>query len=178
MKWIFWFTAALLAYTYLGYPAWLWLRLRLRRRPVKSGLITPPVSIVMVVRNEAGVIERKLRNLLALDYPAGLCEIVVASDGSTDATNEILNYYAADNRIRILVNPVSRGKAACLNDGITAVRGEIVLFTDARQQIESRALRMLTSTFADPEVGCASGELMLADPEGVEHVRGMGLYWQ
>src|SRR5215470_3212997 len=178
MKWIFWFSAALLAYTYLGYPAWLWLRLRLRRRLVKSQPITPAVSIVMVVRNEAGVIERKLKNLLALDYPAGLCEIVVVSDGSTDSTNEILNYCAADNRIRIMVNSLSRGKAACLNDAVAAARGEIVLFTDARQQIEPQAVRMLASTFADPEVGCASGELMLGDPESGEHVRGMGLYWR
>ena len=178
MKWVFWFSGALIAYTYLGYPAWLWLRLRLRRRPVRSGTVTPSVSMVMVVRNEAGVIERKLKNLLALDYPAGLCEIVVASDGSTDGTNEILNYYAADNRIRILVNPLSRGKAACLNDAVAAARGEIVLFTDARQQIDPHALRMLSATFADSEVGCASGELMLGDPEAGEQVRGMGLYWR
>ncbi len=135
MKWIFWFSAALLGYTYLGYPAWLWVRSRLRARPVKSATSTPSVSIVMIVRNEAASIERKLKNLLALDYPAGTCEIVVVSDGSNDATNTILDYFAADGRIRILVNPASRGKAACLNDAVAAARGEIVLFTDARQQI-------------------------------------------
>jgi poly-beta-1,6-N-acetyl-D-glucosamine synthase len=178
MKWIFWFSAALLAYTYCGYPAWLWMRLRLRNRPVKRASFAPRVSIVMAVRNEAAVIERKLKNLLALDYPAGSSEIVVVSDGSTDATNQVLDYYAADGRIRILINPVSRGKAACLNDAMAAVRGEIVLFTDARQQIESQALRLLTDTFADSEVGCASGELMLGDPAAGEHIRGMGLYWQ
>jgi poly-beta-1,6-N-acetyl-D-glucosamine synthase len=178
MKWVFWFSAAVLGYTYLGYPAWLWVRSRLRGRPVKSATSTPSVSIVMIVRNEAGSIERKLKNLLALDYPAGSCEIVVVSDGSNDATNTILDYFAADGRIRILVNPASRGKAACLNDAVAAARGEIVLFTDARQQIESGALRLLVATFADPEVGCASGELMLGDPAAGEHVRGMGLYWR
>jgi poly-beta-1,6-N-acetyl-D-glucosamine synthase len=178
MKWVFWFSAAVLGYTYLGYPAWLWVRSRLRGRPVKSATSAPSVSIVMIVRNEAGSIERKLKNLLALDYPAGSCEIVVVSDGSNDATNTILDYFAADGRIRILVNPASRGKAACLNDAVAAARGEIVLFTDARQQIESGALRLLVATFADPEVGCASGELMLGDPAAGEHVRGMGLYWR
>lgn len=178
MKWVFWFSAAVLGYTYLGYPAWLWVRSRLRGRPVKSATSTSSVSIVMIVRNEAGSIERKLKNLLALDYPAGSCEIVVVSDGSNDATNTILDYFAADGRIRILVNPASRGKAACLNDAVAAARGEIVLFTDARQQIESGALRLLVATFADPEVGCASGELMLGDPAAGEHVRGMGLYWR
>lgn len=178
MRWVFWFSAVLLAYTYCGYPVWLWLRLHLRRRPVKAAPFAPSLSIVMVVRNEAAVIERKLKNLLALEYPLESCEIVVVSDGSTDATNDILNYYAADNRIRILVNPVSRGKSACLNDAVAAVRGEVVLFTDARQQIESQAVRLLTETFFDPQVGCASGELMLGDPANGEHVRGMGLYWR
>jgi biofilm PGA synthesis N-glycosyltransferase PgaC len=178
MKWVFWFSAALLAYTYAGYPAWLWVRSRLRYRPVKSASSAPSVSIVMIVRNEAAALERKLKNLLSLDYPAGSSEIVVVSDGSNDATNTILDYFAADGRIRILVNPASRGKAACLNDAVAAGRGEIVLFTDARQQVESGALRLLVDAFADPEVGCASGELMLGDPVAGEHIRGMGLYWR
>lgn len=178
MKWVFWFSAALLAYTYAGYPAWLWVRSRLRYRPVKSASSAPSVSIVMIVRNEAAALERKLKNLLSLDYPAGSSEIVVVSDGSNDATNTILDYFAADGRIRILVNPASCGKAACLNDAVAAARGEIVLFTDARQQVESGALRLLVDAFADPEVGCASGELMLGDPVAGEHIRGMGLYWR
>jgi cellulose synthase/poly-beta-1,6-N-acetylglucosamine synthase-like glycosyltransferase len=132
----------------------------------------------MIVRNEAAALERKLKNLLSLDYPVGSSEIVVVSDGSNDATNTILDYFAADGRIRILVNPASRGKAACLNDAVAAARGEIVLFTDARQQVESGALRLLVDAFADPEVGCASGELMLGDPVAGEHIRGMGLYWR
>jgi len=136
MKWIFWISAAVLAYTYCGYPVWLWLRLLVRRCPVKAGAFTPSISIVMAVRNESGVIERKLKNLLQMAYPAELCEIVVVSDGSTDATNQILNYYAADCRVRIVLHSGSRGKAACLNDAIAAARGEIVVFTDARQQIE------------------------------------------
>ena len=82
MKWVFWFSAALLAYTYAGYPAWLWVRSRLRYRPVKSASSAPSVSIVMIVRNEAAALERKLKNLLSLDYPAGSSEIVVVSDGS------------------------------------------------------------------------------------------------
>src|SRR5262249_16779730 len=136
MKWVFWFQAALITYTYCGYPSWLWLRARFRGRPVRAASFTPSISMVMVVRNEAAVIEGKVKNLLGLDYPSGFSEIVVVSDGSTDVTNEVLNYYAADSRVRVVVNPISRGKAACLNDAIGAARGEIVLFTDARQQLE------------------------------------------
>jgi len=178
MKWVFWSSAAALAYTYFGYPAWLWLRSRYRARPVRAAAYTPSLSVVMIVRNEAAVLERKLKNLLELDYPMELSEIVVVSDGSTDETNQILNYYAADRRVRVILNTDSRWKAAGLNDGIAAAHGEIVVFTDARQQIERNALRVLASQFADPQVGCASGELMLGDPDSGETTRGVGLYWR
>jgi biofilm PGA synthesis N-glycosyltransferase PgaC len=178
MKWLFWGSATVLAYTYLGYPAWLWLRTRYRPSPVHASAYTPSVSIVMVVRNEAAVLERKLQNLLELNYPKDLGEIVVVSDGSIDATNKILDYYKADRRVRVLLNPESRGKAAGLNDAIAAARGDVVVFTDARQKIELDALRLLAATFADPQVGCASGELMLGDPDSGETIRGVGLYWR
>jgi cellulose synthase/poly-beta-1,6-N-acetylglucosamine synthase-like glycosyltransferase len=178
MKWVFWASGALLTYTYFGYPAWLWFRSRYRRIEVRASAQTPSISIIMVVRNEAAVIERKLRNLLELDYPTELCEIIVVSDGSTDATDDILRQYANDLRVRVRLNPDSRGKAAGLNDAIAMARFEIVLFTDARQKIEPAALRLLAETFADAHVGCASGELMLGDPTSGEAVRGMGLYWR
>ena len=178
MKWVFWSSAAIVAYTYCGYPAWLWLRSRLRQIPVTAEASTPSISVVIVVRNEAGVLERKLKNLLDLDYPHELSEIIVVSDGSSDATNQILNYHSADCRVRIVFKPESRGKAACLNDAIATARGEIIVFTDARQQIEAGAVRLLAGKFSDPKVGCASGELMLGDPGGGETARGMGLYWR
>ena len=178
MRWLFWGSAAALAYTYLGYAGWLWLRGRVRRRPVNASTYRPSISIVMVVRNEAAVLEKKIKNLLELDYPDELREVVVVSDGSTDATSQILNYHAADRRVRVVLHPESRGKAAGLNDAIAAARGEIVMFTDARQRIERDAMRLLADQFADPQVGCASGELMLGDPEAGEANHGVGLYWR
>jgi biofilm PGA synthesis N-glycosyltransferase PgaC len=177
MRWIFWSSVAVLAYTYAGYPAWLWLRSRLRRRPVAVAETTPTISVVMVVRNEAAVLETKLRNILSLDYPASLLDVVVISDGSTDSTNDILRL-AESCRVRIVLNRESRGKAACLNDAVAVARGEVVVFTDARQQIEAGAVRLLAAHFADANVGCASGELMLGDPASGEVMRGMGLYWR
>ena len=178
MRWVFWGSGAVLAYTYFGYAAWLWLRSRCWPRPVRAAPHTPSLSVVMVVRNEAAGLERKLKNLTELDYPHELSEIVVVSDGSTDATNQILNYHSADRRVRVILNPDARGKAAGLNDAIAAARGDIVVFTDARQQIERDAIRLLVTQFADPQVGCASGELMLGDPDSGEATRGMGLYWR
>ena len=81
-------------------------------------------------------------------------------------------------RVRTLLKPVSQGKAAGLNDAIKLASGEVLLFTDARQQIESGALRLLIENFADPDVGAASGELMLGDPTSGETGKGMGLYWR
>ena len=136
----------------------------------------------MVVRNEEAVIARKLENLLTLDYPHAKLDLVVVSDGSSDRTPAILADYARDSRVRTrlrtLIKPASEGKAAGLNDAIKLATGEVLLFTDARQQIESSALRLLIENFADPDVGAASGELMLGDPRSGETGEGMGLYWR
>jgi poly-beta-1,6-N-acetyl-D-glucosamine synthase len=179
MKLVFWGSVCVVGYTYVGYAAWLWLRARLRPRPVKRQAHLPSVSIAMVVRNEDNTLERKLRNLLVLNYPADRLEFVVVSDGSTDGTERILATHAAqDARFRVIASPISRGKAAGLNDAMQNARGEIVVFTDARQLIEPDAIRLLMENFADPEVGCVSGELMLGDPADGETGRGLGLYWR
>ena len=182
IKYIFWFAAALVGYSYLGYPAWLWLRSCWSPRPVRRGISdttnTPAVSAVMVVRNEEAIIARKLDNLLALDYPADKLDVVVVSDGSSDRTPEILAEYARNSRVQILLKQLSQGKAAGLNDAIQHATGDVLLFTDARQQIESGALRLLIENFSDPDVGAASGELMLGDPTNGESGKGMGLYWR
>jgi cellulose synthase/poly-beta-1,6-N-acetylglucosamine synthase-like glycosyltransferase len=128
----------------------------------------------MVVRNEEERLEDKLQNLLSLDYPA--CQIIVVSDGSSDGTEKILRTQAS--RLELVLNPDTRGKASCLNDAINLARGEIVVFTDVRQRIEAGALRLLAGNFADPEIGCASGELMLGDSARGESNQGLSLYWQ
>lgn len=178
MEYVFWIAASLVGYSYLGYPAWLWLRSRWSPRPVRRTSATPTVSAVIVVRNEEGVIARKIENLLTLDYPQDKLNVVVVSDGSTDCTPTILSDCARDSRVRILLKAASQGKAAGLNDAIKLATGEVLLFTDARQHIESAALRLLTENFADSEVGAASGELMLGDPSDGETGKGMGLYWR
>lgn len=198
MKSVFWIAAALVGYSYVGYPVWLWLRSRWSPRPVRRGIVqssaAPAVSAVMVVRNEEAVIARKLENLLTLDYPREQLEVVVVSDGSSDRTPAILADYQGDDdrtgvridarntgartRVRTLIKPVCQGKAAGLNDAIKLATGEVLLFTDARQQIEPGALRLLIENFADPDVGAASGELMLGDVVSGETGKGMGLYWR
>lgn len=178
MKSLFWFAAALVGYSYAGYPVWLWLRSRWSPRPVRRGSATPTVSVVMVVRNEEAIIAQKLDNLLTLDYPQDKLDVVVVSDGSSDTTSQILSDYARNGRVHVLAKPESQGKAAGLNDAIQQATGEVLLFTDARQMIEPQALRLLIENFADARVGAASGELMLGDPMTGETGKGMGLYWR
>jgi poly-beta-1,6-N-acetyl-D-glucosamine synthase len=178
MRWVFWSAAFLIAYTYVGYAGWLWLRARLRPWPVLRAQQEPYLSVVMVVRDEERWIESKLRNLLEMDYPQARYQIVVVSDGSTDRTDAILREHAGDARVQVLMNQLSRGKASGLNDAISLAAGEVIVFTDARQKFESGAVRLLMESFADPEVGCVSGALMLGDPESGEAAKGMGIYWR
>ena len=178
MKWVFWIAASVIADAYVGYPLWLWIRSWWSPRPVLRGAVEPTVSVTMVVKNEEGVISAKFENLLAMDYPAEKLEIVVVSDGSDDGTVGILRDFENHPQVRVLLKSLSEGKAAGLNDAIKMANGEIVFFTDARQQIEPQALHCLLENFADTAVGCASGELMLGQPGNVETRKGMGLYWR
>jgi biofilm PGA synthesis N-glycosyltransferase PgaC len=178
MRWVFWCAAVVIGYTYAGYPLWLWVRSRLKPWPVQTGVIEPLVSIVMVVRNEETALPRKMENLLTLDYPEQSTQIVAVSDGSTDGTESILREHAHNPRVHVVLNQLSRGKASGLNDAFELARGEVVVFTDVRQTLEANSLRLLMSDFADPQVGCVSGELMLGDPAAGEQDRGMGLYWR
>jgi len=178
MKLLFWGAAAFIVYTYAGYLGWLWFRARMRSLPLHRETYEPTVSVVMVVRNEEAVLEKKLQNLLAMDYPPERYDLVIVSDGSTDRTEEILRDQTGNPRIRVLLKQLGQGKACGLNDALDVTSGEVIMFVDARQQIEAGALRVLTENFADPEVGCVSGALILGDPELGESGRGMGLYWR
>ena len=178
MKFLFWVATLFVFYAYLGYAAGLWLWSHLSPKPVLHGTNRPPVSIVMVVRNEEASLPGKLRNLASFEYPPERMEFVVASDGSSDNTASILSEAAKDKRFHILLSAESRGKACRLNEALNVAQGEIVVFVDARQVIEKDALRLLMEDFADPSVGCVSGELMLGDPATGEAEDRMGLYWR
>src|SRR6187200_874633 len=113
MRALFWLAGALVAYTYVGFPALVLARGRLRRRPHRRAPITPSVSVVVAARNEVAAIGDKVDNLLDLDYPADRLQVVVASDGSEDDTVAAAGR-RGDPRVRVLDLP-RLGKAGTLN---------------------------------------------------------------
>ncbi len=152
---LFWAAVALAVYTYVGFPLLVLLRARLRPRPHQIADITPSVSVVIAAHDEAASIGPRVDNLLALDYPADRLEIVIASDGSTDATVEEARR-RADPRVRVLDLPRT-GKATALNTAVGASTGEIVVFSDANTAYAPEAIRRLVRSFADPAVGGVAG---------------------
>jgi glycosyltransferase involved in cell wall biosynthesis len=153
---LFWSSAGLIAHAYAVFPVIAAVRGLLRPRPVAYGDVTPPVSLIIAAYNEAAGIERKLGNTLALDYPADRLEVLVASDGSTDGTNELVRRYAP-GRVRLLELP-RRGKNLTLNAAVAVARGDILVFTDADVMLAPDAVRHLVAPFGDARVGGVAGE--------------------
>ena len=175
---VVWICGLLLAYTYLGYPLLMWVRAARWPRPVRRQDHTPPLSIVVIARNEASRIESRIENLLALDYPRDRYEVWVASDGSADDTAERAGAYRQAG-VEVVSFDVQRGKPAVLNELVPRARGEIVVLADARQRFEPGTLKALVAPFADPSVGAVSGELILtANACGTMVGEGVGFYWR
>jgi cellulose synthase/poly-beta-1,6-N-acetylglucosamine synthase-like glycosyltransferase len=164
MRTLFWISAAIVVYVYVGYPLLLaaWARLR-PRRPRRTDVATawPPISIVLAAHNEGRRLRERIRNLLDAAYP-GPREILIVSDGSTDDTAAVVRAFGGAVR---LIDVARAGKPAALNAGVAAASGEILVFADARQRFSADALVHLVSNFADQEVGGVTGELVLdAEP--------------
>lgn len=164
--WAFWIAVAGVFYPYGGYPLVLLLvrRLSRRRRAVFAGEL-PTVSLIIPVHNESLRLQRKIANTLTLDYPADRMGVVFVSDGSTDGSAATIRA-GSDPRLTLIELPERRGKAAALNAGLARASGEIVVFSDASINLAPDALRAIVRPFADPRVGCVSGEDRIADAGG------------
>lgn len=169
---LFWSGVGSLAYVLVGFPAIVLFRWIVAGRPVHRAPITPRVSIIVSARNEALSIGAKLDSLLALAYPGNLVEIVVASDGSDDGTDEIVRGYE-DRGVRLLALP-RVGKAAALNQAVATSSGEIIVFSDANSLFAPTALSELVAPFADPEVGGVAGDQRYLPDDSAPGERG---YW-
>ena len=172
---IFVLSAVTLLYVLLGYPLLLAL-LPARRgtRPASVPAQWRTVTVILPVRNGERWIRAKLESLVALDYPRDLLEILVISDRSTDKTAEIVRAFG--HGVKLLHNSAG-GKASAINQGLAAATGEIVFFTDVRQPLDPNALRLLVACFDDPQVGVATGELIIWSGDRLEE-KNVGLYWK
>ena len=163
---LFWMSAALIAYVYLIFPAVVLVRGSRRARscsdagpwkePEAVSKHLPRVSLVVVAHNEAAAMALRLENILALDYPSDRLEVLVASDGSTDETDNIVRRFA-DRGVRLLSLP-REGKISALNAAVARTEGEILAFSDANSIFPHDALRALVRPFSDPEVGGVAGD--------------------
>lgn len=134
--------------------------------------ITPPVSMVISVYNEEGVIREKIENALALDYPKDLFEIIVVSDGSTDRTNQIVTSII-DHRLVLRAYPERSGKTACLNQVVPDAKGEILIFTDANSMFPSDTILKLARNFSDDRIGLVTGWTKYRKAGGEEETTGL-----
>jgi cellulose synthase/poly-beta-1,6-N-acetylglucosamine synthase-like glycosyltransferase len=176
---IFWACAALVAYTYAVYPILIWCLCRLLGSlsvpPSGTDDDLPGVSLLIAAHNEAEVIAERLDNALATDYPRGRFQVVIASDGSSDGTAEIVSSKSTPS-VRLLDNKVRRGKAAVLNSAIVELGTDLVVLSDANTEIQPSAVRNLARWFRDPTVGAVCGRLVLVDPASGANADGM--YWK
>lgn len=171
--WI-WRPFAFIAYVYAGYPVLLAVAARLRRPPVRPTLLDPPaVTLLIAAHDEEAELEERIANARELDYPADRLQVLVADDGSTDATPEILERAAVET-VRL---PTRGGKAAALAAAIGMARGDVVVFSDANTRYERDALRPLVSWFADERIGAVAGAKRISGgPAGLSEAE--RLYWR
>ena len=173
MELVFWISLVAIAYPYVIYPLLLVAGNRLagRQMPAPVSGHQPTVSVILPVHNEARRIVEKVRNLLELDYPAEKVQIIVIGDGCTDDSLERAQQAGA-GRVEVVPLAQRAGKAHALNAGLARARHDIVVFTDAAIMLERGALAALVAHFANPEIGCVSGE------DQVEGGGNEGLYGQ
>jgi len=167
---LFWVSLGALVWTHIAYPLAAYALARVRSRPVRRGDDLPRVTLIVAAHNEESVIERRIENLRALDYPADRLEVVVTSDASTDATEELAERAGA----RVIRNPRG-GKVAAQNHAVRETTGEVVAFTDANSTWAPDALRRLVRSFADPDVAYVCGRLNVQADDGRNQE---GLYWR
>jgi poly-beta-1,6-N-acetyl-D-glucosamine synthase len=176
LRLLFWLSFAAVFYAYFGYALFLKFYALFAKRPVMREYATPSVSVIIAARNEEANLPAKLADLARTNYPKEQLTIVIASDGSTDRTPEILAENAAN--IVPIILAESQGKATALNAAVERAAGEILVFLDARQTVDPNAIAELVSCFADPTVGAVSGELVLENISGQPSSDALGIYWK
>ena len=168
---LFWVSSALIVHTHVGYPALLWLLSRGAPDPAADPDYVPSVSVIVAAYDEEEVIARKVENVLALDYP-GESELIVASDGSSDATVDRARGAGAD----VVLDLPRGGKVRAQDQAVERAKGDLLVFTDANATLAPDALERLAARFgADPQLGYLCGQVLFSTPDGDNQE---GVYWR
>lgn len=185
MKIIFWLCLALVVYTYVGYGAVLYIILKIKniffRRETTPILpldpqLLPDVTLMICAYNEADVIEEKMQNIRALNYPQEKLCVMWVTDGSNDNSNELLQAYP---EVKLVYSPERKGKAAAMQHGLQENKAEYVIFTDANTMLNADAIREIVRQFMKKNVSCVSGEKRVAARHaGQATAEGEGVYWK
>jgi len=172
---VFWVSAALVFYVYAGYPTLIFLLARLRKSVNHLIDFEPKVTLLFAAYNEEKVIGEKIKNCLAIAYPRERLQILVADDGSTDRTVEIVKSFESEHVDLACYSP-RRGKLFTLNDAMREAKGEIVLFSDADNFYPPNALSETMKYFSDPSIGAVSGGRNVIGSNALGNAE--GLYWK
>lgn len=179
---VFWVLAAIIFYTYLGYGIVLFVMVKLKRVFRKSDKIMlndnelPEVTLLVAAYNEQDYVHKKVENSMSLIYPKDKLRLVWVTDGSDDNTPELLKQY--DN-IQVLHKPERSGKIAAMNRAMKFVKTPIVVFSDANTMLGTESLIRIAQMFANPRVGCVSGEKRIFNTNAeAASAAGEGIYWK
>jgi len=190
MKILFWLSIITIIYVYIGYPILVYLLSLFYKKPLGGKYIYPKISIIIAAYNEEKNIENKIRSLQALDYPEQRVEVLIGSDGSTDRTDEIVEKFIVHSskfieekpvfqRIKFFRQETRQGKPSMLNLLAKEAKGEILVFTDARQALDKNVLNELVKHFGDEKVGSVSAALFYTNGQHNNKTgTGIGLYWE
>jgi len=174
---IFWVAIGAVAFAYVGYSLSIILIGVVARRPLKRADIEPSISFVITAYNEEKNLAEKIEGTLGLDYPADRLEIIVASDGSTDRTDEVARSFA-HRGVRLVRVEGRVGKTETQNQAVRQATGDVIIFSDATTRYDSQALRKLVRNYADPQVGAVSGRYEYFNPTGAAIGVGSVLFWK
>ncbi len=176
MEIIFWLSLFIIGYTYVGYGVVLYLLTRKKRRVAPSGQALPSCTVIVAAYNEAAVIEEKIHNTLALQYPDGKLSFCFVTDGSSDGTPDLVRQFP---QVTLLHTDVRGGKLAAVHRAMAHVATDMVVFTDANTLLNPTAILEIGKHYADPRVGAVAGEKRVhADAKADASAAGEGFYWK
>ena len=182
LKILFWICLFLVFYTYIGYGILLWLLVCVKRwwkgQPLQQELPVgddlPDVTLMICAYNEQDIVDVKMENTRQIAYPK--LHVVWVTDGSNDATNDYLAKYPD---VQVIFSPERRGKTAALNHGLSLVKDELVVMTDANTMLNQESINEIVRCFMDPQVACVAGEKRVAARhEGQAAAESEGMYWK